>query len=206
MNPILRLFFSCAYLPFAAGICVHVWQKYEINYIHIMQIEYSNRLNQYLLWKIGSLIMFIFFLFTYVYMNFILNPHAVGTLDSEQEKDRILIIKRGFAIAGCVIITLLWFTPFKILYSKVRKGIFIALFQVIKAPFGNTLFKSYLVAEILTDCMIQLEDVGKIVTYFIMNGWNERLVTNFKSSILMPPPGLKWYLYIVSFLTYWFRM
>ena len=73
------------------------------------------------------------------------------------------------------------------------------------APFGNVKFKSYLMAEVITDCLIMFEDVGKIITYIIVNDWEMKLMRG-KYGFTVPPVGFKWYLYIISFLLYSFRM
>lgn len=58
------------------------------------------------------------------------------------------------------------------LYKRVRYSTIEAFFNVIIAPFGNVKFKAYILAEILTDCIIPMEDVGKIFTHIILNNWN----------------------------------
>lgn len=44
---LFRQLFVLAYLTFASGVCIMVWKSYEINYIHIMQIKYKDRMNHY---------------------------------------------------------------------------------------------------------------------------------------------------------------
>ena len=58
MNPVFRLYFVMTYLPFAAGVCIMVWKRHDINYIHIMQIELHNTMSPYQLWKIAAIIAF----------------------------------------------------------------------------------------------------------------------------------------------------
>lgn len=79
------------------------------------------------------------------------------------------------------------------------------------APFGKVSFKAYILAEILTDCIIPLEDIGKVVTHVITGDWNANFTSmaqsNYNDNIRFETPdGLKWYLYVVSFLPYWWRM
>lgn len=53
VDTFMRIGWTMFYAPFAAGICVLIWTKYEVNYIHILQIEYKNRLNFVQLWKVA---------------------------------------------------------------------------------------------------------------------------------------------------------
>lgn len=59
LDSLFRLFFVLTYLSFAAGVCIKIWRQYEINYIHILQIEFKDRLNHFQLWKISSIMFFI---------------------------------------------------------------------------------------------------------------------------------------------------
>ena len=92
-----------------------------------------------------------------------------------------------------------------------RYGTIRTFFNVLIAPFGNVNFKSYLLAEILTDMIIPFEDAGKIMTHLVTNDWNVNYTSKTIAAInkkidTQAPEPLKWYLYIVSFLPYWFRM
>ena len=116
--------------------------------------------------------------------------------------------KKNYGIVTFVIFVLLWIHPFKFLYRNLRIGVFKTLWQIIIAPFGNVKFQTYLLAEILTDCIIQSQDFGKIIFFFIDGNWDQRLIdTKISKSVNMhkPAPLLKWYLYITSFLPYYFR-
>ena len=46
-NSLYRMLFVLVYASFAAGVLIHVWGRREINYIHIMQIEYKDRMNPF---------------------------------------------------------------------------------------------------------------------------------------------------------------
>lgn len=47
LDPLYRLLFSTTYLAFAAGLLVQVWQAHGINYIHIFEVDYKDRMNPY---------------------------------------------------------------------------------------------------------------------------------------------------------------
>lgn len=82
--------------------------------------------------------------------------------------------------------------------------------HILVAPFGAVQFKMYLLAEILTESPIQLEDVGKCFSYIINDNWNGELANMTQGSMadkhFKINNGLKWYFYLVSFLPYMFRM
>ena len=59
LDPIFRLLFTSAYIAFAAGLLVKVWQKHEINYIHLMEVKQEHRMNPYQLWRITAILFFI---------------------------------------------------------------------------------------------------------------------------------------------------
>lgn len=97
------------------------------------------------------------------------------------------------------------------IYKRVRYATIYAFFNVFIAPFGDVNFKSYLLAEILTDCIIPMEDLGKVVTHLVTGDWNANYTSKSIASInprinMQTPTALKWYLYLVSFLPYWWRM
>lgn len=66
LGPFLRLLFSVVFLTYAGAILVNFWQKREINYIHLLQIDYKNRLNSYEILRIASLLGFFFLLIVYL--------------------------------------------------------------------------------------------------------------------------------------------
>jgi hypothetical protein len=53
----MRFTFLLIYAIFACGLCVHVFRKNEINYIHIFELDYKKKLNEFQLWT-TSIILF----------------------------------------------------------------------------------------------------------------------------------------------------
>lgn len=51
--------FSTIYASMMAGLLVKIWQSHGINYIHILEITYAERLNPYQLWKPAAVCAFI---------------------------------------------------------------------------------------------------------------------------------------------------
>lgn len=87
-------------------------------------------------------------------------------------------------------------------------GFFKAFSQLFIAPFGGVQFKVYLLGEILTDCYIQLEDIGRIFYMLALRDWTPYLDKK-KADTLgygTPPNGLKYWFFFVSFMPFWFRM
>jgi hypothetical protein len=54
----------------------------------------------------------------------------------------------------------------------VRYAFFYVFGHVLIAPLGMVKFKMYLLAEILTESMIQFEDFGKCIAYIATGHWN----------------------------------
>lgn len=79
------------------------------------------------------------------------------------------------AIMATATLTFLWFNCCA-LATKLRWGTAKAFGNLIIAPKGDVHFRAYLVGEILTDCVIQLEDIGKMVTYVLFQDWDKQLV------------------------------
>lgn len=96
----------------------------------------------------------------------------LGTRELNQDgKDRSNRFKEGIAFFLIALILFGILNPFQILYKRVRYSTIIAFYNVLIAPFGNTKFKAYILAEILTDCIIPLEDMGKLMTHIITGKW-----------------------------------
>lgn len=79
------------------------------------------------------------------------------------------------------------------------------------APFTPVSFKSYILAEILTDMVIPLEDFGKVFAHMVRRDWDKRLINKSVANVnesfeFFTPDSLKWYLYFVAFLPYMWRM
>lgn len=66
--PFLRLIFSFAFMSTAAGLLVKIWEQHSINYIHIMQVDYVNRMNPYQLWSLSGMLWLLFLTAYYVSM------------------------------------------------------------------------------------------------------------------------------------------
>ena len=221
LDPIFRLLFSVAYVPFAAGLLVKIWQAHDINYIHIMEVSYKDRMNPYQLWKIASMIAFCWLTVQYLSLQEISaiyedqpNVDFRGAASGEEPvtaagRTALTAYKQVIGIAAVVLQAVLWLNPARMLYRRLRFGVFSALGNVVTAPFGGVHFKAYLLAEILTDCTIQLEDIGKVTTYLLLGNWDLTLVSASQSQTVgghTPPAALKWWLYFVSFIGAWFRM
>ena len=183
LESLFRLFFSTVYASAAAGCLVKVWQSYGINYIHILEIKYSERLNPFQLWKPASVFAF-FLLSTYLIffeqVTDTFNEHRIKSRNgedtiSDEGQKRVDRVKTKVAALASSVLFFLWLNPFMI-STKLRFGVFKALRELVIAPFGLVHFRAYLVGEILTDCVIQLEDIGKVITYLVVSDWNLKLL------------------------------
>jgi hypothetical protein len=57
----MRLTFLLIYIIFASGLCIYVFRRHEINYIHIFDMDYKKKVSEYHLWTAA---MILFFLWT----------------------------------------------------------------------------------------------------------------------------------------------
>ena len=71
----------------------------------------------------------------------------------------------------------LWLNPIRMIHRKLRWGTIVAFWNALTAPFGDVNFKAYLFAEILTDSIIQLEDIGKVTTQVVTGQWNNHMIS-----------------------------
>lgn len=127
----------------------------------------------------------------------------------ELSDKQVLVIKDfkfKIAIIMTIVFLALWFNPIKgMIHRRLRFATLITLYNVIIAPFGNVEFKTYLLAEILTDCPIVIADTGKVALYFSSDGWNDhatKLSDDYFAQIL----SVKWIFYLLTFLPYMWRM
>lgn len=133
LEPFFRLVFAMSFMTFAAGCLIKIWQAKEINYIHIMQVDYDSRMNPYQLWSISSVLMFFFFIVSFISMTFIANVYENDTKENWKESDpdhpltdkgmqQIKDFKRTIGIISCSVMLIIMLLPC-IPFWKFRKGI-----------------------------------------------------------------------------------
>lgn len=84
--------------------------------------------------------------------------------------------KEVVGVLVSLLMLIMWVNPSKFIYKRVRYSTIRAFYNVVIAPFGNVKFKAYILAEILTDCIIPLEDVGKVFTHIVLRDWDKNLI------------------------------
>lgn len=107
------------------------------------------------------------------------------------------------------IFVILWIVPFNILYRPLRFEVFVSLFNMVIAPFGNVNFKTYLITEILTDCMTVMQDTGILVYYLHSGFWSANIYKLNDPGLARTNSlngGIKWFFYCLTFLPYMWRM
>ena len=95
------------------------------------------------------------------------------------------------------------------MYRPIRYEIFISIFNMLIAPFGNVKFKTYLLAEILTDCMTVMQDTGLLAYYLDTSLWNTKFSKLNDPNLTETNTlngGIKWTFYCLTFLPYMWRM
>lgn len=58
-GPVMRCTFIVSYILFAVGLCIRVFQQYEINYMHIFELDERLRVRQYSIWRMAIVLLFI---------------------------------------------------------------------------------------------------------------------------------------------------
>ena len=179
------MFFAWAAYLFGAAICLRVWKHYQVNYMYIFELDHKSAISFIQFLCSAFIILFVELLALYTFLNvtthiFQEREHEVLIVDdplTETESERLLELKRNAAIVLCSVFVAIWLNPLNVMQRSFRYGSLQALLNVIIAPFGNVKFKTYLIAEVLTDSSIAILDFGRVLVYFTGNSWNERVVT-----------------------------
>jgi len=91
--------------------------------------------------------------------------------------------KRNSGITIFSFAFLIFINPINVFYRQVRYSLIFTFFHVIAAPFGAVKFKAYLLAEILSESVIQLEDIGKCIAYIATANWDGHLANMTQGSL-----------------------
>lgn len=93
------------------------------------------------------------------------------------------------------------------MYRSIRYDTIASILNIVIAPFGNVKFKTYLIAEIFTDCLISIQDLGRVAFYLETDLWTNKVV-NLSDPLIANRihPAIKWVFYCLSFLPYMWRM
>jgi len=68
----VRILIFFAYMFFAGGICIQVFKEYKINYSHIFELTFKQRVNPIDLFKVASGFFVLFSAYYYFIWSFIL--------------------------------------------------------------------------------------------------------------------------------------
>lgn len=68
LDSLFRVLFTMFLMLFGAGVCLKVWKECEVNYIYILQIDNTNRMNFLQLWKGAFMVLTIWLLLLYTFM------------------------------------------------------------------------------------------------------------------------------------------
>lgn len=47
LDSLFRLLFTISFLTFASGLCIMIWKDHDINYIHLLQVDFKDRMNHF---------------------------------------------------------------------------------------------------------------------------------------------------------------
>ena len=181
-DSVIRFILMQTMVLFGAAVSIYVWKANHVNYMYIFQLDYGSVIFFIQFFKTAFLYLFIGLLFLYIFLNDAVDLfqrrgeiHDGNQGDQQltpEEGNELLVLKRTYALPLCCLFVLIWVNPLNILQRSFRYGSIVALFNIVIAPFGNVQFKTYLLAEILTDCSIPILDLGRIVLYLSTDKWN----------------------------------
>ena len=148
--------------------------------MYILQLDHRNMIFSIQFLGTAFIYLFLALIFLYFYICDItvlfqareLSKDATGDALSDNEHQEVLHIKRTASIPLFCLFVLILMNPLNVNLRNFRKGFMIALYNIMIAPFGNVTFKTYLLAEVLTDCSIVFMDLGRIAIYFADDNWN----------------------------------
>lgn len=179
--------------------------------MHILQIGHKGTIVFIEFFKIAFFYLTLELTVLYAFLNqvtFILAGKSQNdsSLSPDQEEE-LASLKSYITITIITLFVALWLNPIDIMYRAIRYDVLEAIMNIVIAPFGNVKFKTYLIAEIFTDCFISIQDVGRIAYYLDSGQWGDRIV-KLSDPLLADNlnPGIKWIFYSLTVLPYMWRM
>jgi len=64
-----RIMFNLVVIAFGAGIALKVWKQYQVNYLHILQLDHKNSIVFIEFWKIAFFYLAIELTILYIFLN-----------------------------------------------------------------------------------------------------------------------------------------
>lgn len=180
----MRFCFILCYILFATGSCIYVFRKFEINYLHIFQLDYKYKIQQHQLWKSSIILFFIWAIgFT---VNFI---YLVKQSKDNKQEDISFVVPITLA---CFFLIVCFQPCVPVFYRTARMEVVKCLIQIVIAPCGTVRFRDFFLADVITSMATPLADIGLIVILI-----QDRIEAE-KSSIAV-------YFTTMAFLPYWWR-
>ena len=194
-TPICRVEFMIIYIIAATGVVIRVFRFYEINYIHIFELSFEDKITEWQLWRVASVL---FFVWTF---SFNLNFLLVLNSDPEISTESPAIEVDWISLVTFVCLLLICIQPFfNCFYRAARGELLYTIYQIVIAPFGSVRFRDFFFADILTSMGNPLVDFGYSFCYLF---GGEFLTRNGNIS---SNEGFMFYWTLVfSFLPFWFR-
>lgn len=159
-GPVMRCTFIVVYILFAVGLCIRVFRQYEINYMHIFELDERLRVRQYTLWKMSVVLLFVWSLalcFNVMEISLEVNPKSSKTSEHSDWISIVLVI----------IILILCTQPFFNCFQKKARGELLwTIFNIFISPFGSVRFRDFFFADVITSITHPLVDIGFTFAYF----------------------------------------
>ena len=186
--------------------------------MYIFQLDYKNVIFSIQFLQLACIFLFVEVFFLIFFINdssylfhtreIRLRRYEGGVLGKELSTKELLdlqMFKEQAALKITITMLILWLNPFDFMLRVLRFDSILTIFQVVIAPFGNVKFKTYLLAEILTDCTVAYMDMSRILLFLFEGEWNkhsESLTDDWYGD----QPAIKFIFYCMTFLPYMWRM
>ena len=179
-----------AYIVFATGFAINIFNQYNINYLYIFECDPTSKMTPYMLLKVSLVIYFIScFCFTCTLLQ-------VKYLHDSESPFYFMFFLFVFLVAYC-------FQPLiKCGYRTARFQVGYSLFQTFIAPFGSVRFRDFFLADVITSVPPALTDLS-VACYFYMSyrTWDMTIEKTIdRESLFLIVCGQ-----IAVFIPFWFR-
>jgi len=214
--PVFRCLFLILLAAWLWGAVVHQFQRHQLNYEFILDIDWSNHLTfPQILWIacIGSLI---YFVALDVYLILLLSQqHALSALDpsdpdgsvSADDHDIFMSASTAESLQPGYVHLSMWLVficmmlcPFNYFFRSTRKYLLRGLVNIWISPFAPVTFLSFYLADQLCSLVSVFGDLSYAICFYASGDF----LTN--SSARCAHTNSRYVMWFVAFLPYWWRL
>lgn len=154
-NPVYRFSFMLIVIMAASGMCISVFRDYEINYLHIFDIDYKYNLQQYQIWSLASIFAFFWCITFFMNIMYLILEHFCESSDVKKkstihEDIKYLFEHDYWSVILLLSFVLICFSPFKTYHKEARFELLSTLGNILIAPYPTVRFKDFFLADVIT--------------------------------------------------------